>query len=420
MNNCKWEIIYVPPKPPFSPIQQPTVDVFASDIDPKIANILVRMLNQIAPMENFRHVKRVRRSCSDGKTKLSVILCVVGENETEMGSMPKDVLELTNSNQLNPFVTQVCKYAATTKEEWEEQCKLWPTSFHPPTYNIEGITGFGEEDSKLVFNYMSFALKLARSGSSQLANSAVIVDPSANQVIASARDGISSWLTCPDDYKVQSVDVEEPPSRHGVTNGSSSLKLNTDGLPADSTSCSGVSCLNPWHWPQQHPQSSVSCFWHPLRHAAMVAIENSASRDRLLFPSTENIDERFGRYESVENSVVGSPAKRQRRSPSNGERSEADPAEGFKSERPYLCTGYDVYLAWEPCAMCAMSLLHQRIRRIFYAFPNPSTGALGSVYRLQGEKSLNHHYAVFRVVLRDEPPLGRVEDSATISGTNDL
>lgn len=49
-----------------------------------------------------------------------------------------------------------------------------------------------------------------------------------------------------------------------------------------------------------------------------------------------------------------------------------------------------------------MALVHQRIRRIFYAFPNPITGALGSVHRLQGEKSLNHHYAVFRICVPEE------------------
>lgn len=51
---------------------------------------------------------------------------------------------------------------------------------------------------------------------------------------------------------------------------------------------------------------------------------------------------------------------------------------------------------------CAMALVHQRIRRIFYAFPNLNAGALGSVYRLQGEKSLNHRFAVFRVMLPEE------------------
>lgn len=49
-----------------------------------------------------------------------------------------------------------------------------------------------------------------------------------------------------------------------------------------------------------------------------------------------------------------------------------------------------------------MALVHQRVRRIFFAFPNLNAGAVGSVYRLQGERSLNHHYAVFRVLVPDE------------------
>jgi len=63
-----------------------------------------------------------------------------------------------------------------------------------------------------------------------------------------------------------------------------------------------------------------------------------------------------------------------------------------------------------------MALVHQRIRRIFYAFPNPNAGALGGVHRLQGEKSLNHHYAVFRVILPDEA-LGRLELDASATET---
>lgn len=167
MDSSKWEIVHIPGKPPISPIQQPKVNVYASVIDPKLTNTLIRKLNQIAPLENLRHVKRVRKSCSNGQTQLSLILCLAGEDGSELGSMPEDVLELVNCYQLNPFVTQVCKHAATTKEEWEEQCKLWPTSFHPPTYNIDGITGFNEEDSKVVFNHMNLALRLATSSSGQ-------------------------------------------------------------------------------------------------------------------------------------------------------------------------------------------------------------------------------------------------------------
>lgn len=49
-----------------------------------------------------------------------------------------------------------------------------------------------------------------------------------------------------------------------------------------------------------------------------------------------------------------------------------------------------------------MAIVHQRVKRVFYAFPNPNNGALGSVHRLQGEKSLNHHYAVFRVLMPED------------------
>ncbi|CAK9151914.1 unnamed protein product [Ilex paraguariensis] len=64
-------------------------------------------------------------------------------------------------------LNRVCEYAASSKEEWEEQCKLWPTSYHPPTYNIDGITGFNEEDAQLVFTFMKFAIDLAKSVADQ-------------------------------------------------------------------------------------------------------------------------------------------------------------------------------------------------------------------------------------------------------------
>nr|CCA14498.1 hypothetical protein SELMODRAFT_438667 [Albugo laibachii Nc14] len=65
----------------------------------------------------------------------------------------------------------------------------------------------------------------------------------------------------------------------------------------------------------------------------------------------------------------------------------------------YLCTSYDVYLDVEPCVMCAMALIHSRVRRVFFHERNHSHGALGgSGIFLQSIKSLNHHYRVFHAV----------------------
>ncbi|MPC30534.1 putative inactive tRNA-specific adenosine deaminase-like protein 3 [Portunus trituberculatus] len=63
----------------------------------------------------------------------------------------------------------------------------------------------------------------------------------------------------------------------------------------------------------------------------------------------------------------------------------------------YICTGCDVYLTHEPCMMCAMALLHSRVRRVFYLHPDPSLGALGSRVKLHTLPGVNHRYEVFRV-----------------------
>lgn len=100
----RWQILYIPDKPPIPPNQQPTVNVFASIIDPKLANTLIRRLNQIAPLENLRHVKRIRKKqLEGGKTELLVILCLASENDSRLDTMQHDVRELVNSYQFANF-----------------------------------------------------------------------------------------------------------------------------------------------------------------------------------------------------------------------------------------------------------------------------------------------------------------------------
>ncbi|KAM1232556.1 hypothetical protein TB2_002278 [Malus domestica] len=406
-----WQIVHIPDNPPIPPDQQPTVDAIASLIDPLFANTLVRRLNQIAPLENLRHVKRVHKKfVQGGKTQLSVILCLASQNGNQLDSIQNDVQELMNSYQLSPFITKVCKYAASSKEEWEEQCKLWPTSYHPPTYNIEGITGFSQEDSQSVFSFMKYAIQLAKSGDNLEVNAAVIVDPSVKQVIAKACDQTCSCYNPKNEITLETSCSEklETSVCHGISGGALSCKEHSNGFPAKSEQLyTGVSCLCPWGWAEQESDMSLR-YCHPLRHASIVAIESSAARDRLLFPSSgKTQDNKSFEMDHMQSCSAASPAKRQKTNSTNiqvnyGEDNLDLNGEGCSrslSARPYLCTGFDMYLVWEPCIMCAMALVHQRIRRIFFAYPNPKAGALGSVHRLQGQRSLNHHYAVFRVLV---------------------
>ena len=46
----------------------------------------------------------------------------------------------------------------------------------------------------------------------------------------------------------------------------------------------------------------------------------------------------------------------------------------------YRFPGATLYATLEPCAMCAMALVHARVARVVYAAADPKTGAAGSVF----------------------------------------
>lgn len=67
----------------------------------------------------------------------------------------------------------------------------------------------------------------------------------------------------------------------------------------------------------------------------------------------------------------------------------------------YRLPDCELYVTLEPCAMCAMALVHARFRRVVFAAADPKTGAAGSVIDLFGQRQLNHHTAVQGGVLAD-------------------
>ncbi len=60
----------------------------------------------------------------------------------------------------------------------------------------------------------------------------------------------------------------------------------------------------------------------------------------------------------------------------------------------YRLPGCTLYVTLEPCAMCAMALMHARIGRVVFAALDPKTGAAGSVLDLFAHPKLNHHTEV--------------------------
>ncbi|KAJ3075517.1 adenosine deaminase, tRNA-specific 3 [Podochytrium sp. JEL0797] len=117
---------------------------------------------------------------------------------------------------------------------------------------------------------------------------------------------------------------------------------------------------------------------HPLHHSIMHSIASVAAHER----SHRDMK----------------PASAKRKSIDTEGGNAAYPGE---AEQGYLCTGLDAYLSREPCAMCAMGLLHSRIRRVFY-WERREDGGIGSAYKIHVHPNLNHKFAVFRVECEKE------------------
>lgn len=68
----------------------------------------------------------------------------------------------------------------------------------------------------------------------------------------------------------------------------------------------------------------------------------------------------------------------------------------------YRLPDCELYVTLEPCAMCAMALMHARFKRVVFGAPDPKTGAAGSVVDLFASPQLNHHTELVGGVMAQE------------------
>ena len=64
--------------------------------------------------------------------------------------------------------------------------------------------------------------------------------------------------------------------------------------------------------------------------------------------------------------------------------------------------GATLYVTLEPCAMCAMAMIHARVARVVFGAYDPKTGAAGSVFDLLADPHHNHRLDVTGGGLADE------------------
>ena len=62
----------------------------------------------------------------------------------------------------------------------------------------------------------------------------------------------------------------------------------------------------------------------------------------------------------------------------------------------------DMYVTLEPCAMCAMAMIHSRIRHLYFGAYDEKTGAAGSRVNLFEKGLFNHDVEVDGGILKEE------------------
>lgn len=141
----------------------------------------------------------------------------------------------------------------------------------------------------------------------------------------------------------------------------------------------------------------------PCRHAAMVAVDNVAKTQNGGAWNKDEIANRGGELNTngfQEDLLEFLKEKHETlRFGATWFKGKADLVE--PSDGPYLCTGYYAFLTHEPCAMCAMALIHSRAKRVFFGV-RTSNGALETLCKIHTVKDLNHHYEVFGGLLEKE------------------
>lgn len=67
---------------------------------------------------------------------------------------------------------------------------------------------------------------------------------------------------------------------------------------------------------------------------------------------------------------------------------------GGEHLRNYRLVGCTLYVTLEPCAMCAVALIHARVERLVFGAADTRVGAAGSAFRLTEEPRFNHRVSV--------------------------
>ena len=348
------------------------VPCIAACIEPRLGAQLIRPLSSLMPCPSFSHLKRVRRTNSTPAT-LEILVCPAPRPHEQYLSMStqkelkaaayahlsEEVIALVERLEASLCIIHVPEQMPCSLEQAEEWSHYWPLSYKRPH---PGLT-IPPEDVPVMHRHMTRALQLASTNRERggVFNACIIVNPLSDSEIVQASD-------CRQNHPLHHAAMQA-----AAAAGEWQLRV----------------------WPVTEERMETHVF-----HEKLLAVVASKRR-RMQSNGNSSSEENGGDPNKPAHNGGGN-----NNGPFLSESERSDTKSSLsENERPYLCTGFDAYLVGEPCLMCAMALVHSRVRRVVFCRNDATHGALGgSGTRIHSLKGMNHYYDVIKL------PVDQIED----------
>ncbi|XP_033220201.1 probable inactive tRNA-specific adenosine deaminase-like protein 3 [Belonocnema kinseyi] len=353
--------------------EEPTCTKFYVGIlkEKKTISKVIPTISAIFP--GFNHLKR----CSNQK----ILLCPVQKESSEREETqdcnlsPDDLKTLLRDKGFdlslladNLEIISVAAKPPKTKVQANLASKTWPVNFHPDIRLEAIISGkeFNDNQLESIEKCMQITIEAAKReaiGSKSCTGSALIVDPEGKilALAASKLDLHPMWHAA-----MLAIDLV------ASLQGGGAWKLTQENVKGRIKEIHSSIRAGDYNPAGKRLLEAVAPLCYP------------ASLSDIAFPEIEPF-------------IQIKESKAQRKSKTTAEI--MNNKESKSKEGPYLCTGYWVFLLQEPCALCAMALLHSRVSKIFCGRKNLYSGVLGSRALLHLLPGLNHRYQVWRGIL---------------------
>lgn len=350
------------------------LDIYVDRVtDPKHTSRLIHELNALWPLPSLQHLKRVSKS--------EVILDFAAEEDTPETCIQKLKDRGVDTAGLGcaPRRLLVPAVPPKTRCHYQEAIKYWPCNFHENKYLEKVLSGklFDNTDKLEQQKYMKKCLEAAKRSfeSGGTGVGALVVDPAQKRIIAIGYDDRGKY-----------------PLKHAVmvvidlvshSQGGGAWNVRDNQFFYDDERSRGR---------KGHVQDTVS---DPV---TLTRIESVSKLDTVKKQTSSSVGLECGSGKHI---AIGGFDIHTKDSSKSSDPCGVTYDDRVPSTSQYICTGYDVYVTREPCTMCAMALVHSRVRRVFYGCTS-SQGALGTNIKLHTLKCLNHHYEVFAGILEKE------------------